>query len=152
MGTTSTGPAAKRALVAGLEAAVPQGVAVFYGPPTIGEKARRQIVVGQRTVYDTQNPTIKAGRASRDEKYTIECWLVAAPARGTCEDADLLLEGMRAVLEEILASDKECAAVTAVWSWELGAAGEVELSMTNEGPLAFCQQDVTVKARLQGDD
>lgn len=152
MGSTSTAPAAKRALVDALNAAVPQGVAVFYGPPTSGEKARRQIVVGQRTTYETRVPTIKAGRASRDEKYEIECWLVAAPPRGTCEQADLQLAEMRAVLEEILASDKECAAVSAVWSWELGASGEVELSMTNEGPLAFCQQDVTVRARLQGDD
>lgn len=149
MGTTSTVPDVCEALLDALAAAMPSGVRVSDGPLTNGEKVRELVTIGD-VEMDVEVPTMKAGRASRNEAYRVQVVMTVAQARGKTAAARRRVFVLAAVLEEILASDKECAAVDEV-AWWKHSRTDHGVEMGNEGPLAWAVLTVAVNARLQGD-
>lgn len=101
MATTSTIPAVKAALVASLRSALPD-VQITYG----GVENPQESYIGiGNVVGNFAIPTMKAGRKSRNETYTIAVLIATILATDDVEGAEALAYEHLATLEDLLAND-----------------------------------------------
>lgn len=142
MATTSTAVSLKTQLVTSLTAALP-AVQVSYGSK--GDEAETDTIWIGQAQGRFEIPTMKAGRKSRDEDYTVDVWITAIDFGGSISDVETTAFSYLAELEDILADTPGLVAGTIaalVTDWEC------ESYNLQEGAGATLKATVGVNARL----
>jgi hypothetical protein len=113
MATTSSVPTVRARLVTLLEAALPT-TQISYGHP--GEAMDRESVfLGQARGSHTL-ATVRAGRRTRDEEYTIDVWVATTAAGPTPQEASERAWTLAAALEDICANDATLGLAGVIWA------------------------------------
>lgn len=153
MGTVSTVPLVRDALVSSLTDAVAVLVApvptVVTGRPADANVRRHTIIVASDVpVHDWDIPTMKAGRKHRQEEYELGVFISISPARGTVEEVQDRAYSILAQLDDILADDVHAGVANQSIISATLARSPMSSGHDKEGPWCQIPAVVRIRARL----
>jgi hypothetical protein len=113
MAATSTVPAVRARLVALLEAALPDAQ-ISYGHP--GDTMDRETIFLGQARGSHSLATVRSGRRTRDEEYTIDVWVATTAVGPTPQEASERAWTLAAELEDVCADDATLGLPGVLWA------------------------------------
>jgi hypothetical protein len=145
MATTSTVPAARQALYTALVAALPS-VQVSYSHP--GEAVERDTVYLGDARGRHDPATIKAGRRTRDEQYTLDVWVESTADGPDAREAFERCFVLKAEVEDVLADDASLGLGQPFWMLVGDFEAVTGWDEDRRGHAARVRIGIEVRARL----